>query len=86
MQNEASRAVVLASLGDVDLVTVFDEDTPLELIRALKPDLLVTGADYTEDQVVGAADVKSWGGRVMLAELAEGHSTTRTIRRLKGAR
>ena len=84
VQNEASRAVVLASLGDVDLVTVFDEDTPLELIRALRPDLLVKGADYTEDGVVGAADVKSWGGRVLLAELARGHSTTGAIRRMKG--
>lgn len=84
VQNEASRAVVLASLGDVDLVTLFAEDTPLELIRALKPDVLVKGADYTEEQVVGAADVKSWGGRVLLATLAPGHSTTRTIAKLKG--
>jgi len=84
VHGEASRAIVLAALADVDLVTVFDEDTPLALIRALRPDLLVKGADYTEDGVVGAADVRSWGGRVLLAELAQGHSTTRTIRRLKG--
>ena len=84
VQHEAGRAVVLASLGSVDLVTVFAEDTPLELIRALRPDLLVKGADYAEAGVVGAAEVRSWGGRVLLAELAEGHSTTRTIRRMKG--
>jgi D-beta-D-heptose 7-phosphate kinase/D-beta-D-heptose 1-phosphate adenosyltransferase len=85
-QHETSRAVVLASLGSVDLVTIFAEDTPLELIRALRPDLLVKGADYTEEGVVGAAEVKSWGGRVLLARLAEGHSTTGTIRRMKGGR
>lgn len=82
VQNEASRAAVLASLGDVDAVVVFAEDTPRELIRALKPDVLVKGADYTLEQVVGAEDVKSWGGQVVLAELLEGHSTTATLRRL----
>jgi D-beta-D-heptose 7-phosphate kinase/D-beta-D-heptose 1-phosphate adenosyltransferase len=84
VQHEAGRAVVLASLGSVDLVTIFAEDTPLELIRALRPDLLVKGADYTEEGVVGAAEVKSWGGRVLLARLVEGHSTTGAIRRMKG--
>ena len=83
VQNEASRATVLASLADVDAVVVFGEDTPLELIRALKPDILIKGADYSVDEVVGAEDVKSWGGEVVLAELLDGHSTTATIQRLE---
>ena len=82
VQNEKSRAAVLASLGDVDAVVVFGEDTPLQLLRALKPDVLVKGADYTVDQVVGAEDVKGWGGAVVLADLLDGHSTTATIQRL----
>lgn len=82
VQNEASRAAVLASLADVDAVVVFGEDTPLELLRALKPDVLVKGADYTVEQVVGAEDVKGWGGEVVLADLLDGHSTTATIQRL----
>lgn len=82
VQNEASRAAVLASLADVDAVVVFGEDTPLDLIRLLKPDVLVKGADYTVEEVVGAEDVASWGGEVVLADLLDGHSTTATIRRL----
>ena len=82
VQNEKSRAAVLASLGDVDAVVVFGEDTPLQLLRALKPDVLVKGADYTVDQVVGAEDVNGWGGAVVLADLLDGHSTTATIQRL----
>ena len=82
VQREAARAVVLASLASVDLVVVFGEDTPLDLLDALRPDLLVKGADYAVEQVVGAAEVRAWGGQVMLAELAEGHSTTETIARL----
>ena len=81
---EAARAAVLASLADVDLVTIFEEDTPETLITALRPDVLVKGADYTIDQVVGADLVRSWGGRVMLAELLSGNSTTATIARLRG--
>ena len=77
-----ARAAVLASLAAVDLVVIFGEDTPLELIRALKPDVLVKGADYTVDTVVGAADVQSWGGRVVLADLVAGQSTTNTIKKM----
>lgn len=84
VQNEASRSAVLASLADVDAVVIFGEDTPIELIRTLKPDVLVKGADYTVDEVVGAEDVKSWGGEVLLADLLDGHSTTATIQRLEG--
>jgi D-beta-D-heptose 7-phosphate kinase/D-beta-D-heptose 1-phosphate adenosyltransferase len=82
VQGETARAAVLASLGQVDLVVIFAEDTPIEAIRALRPDVLVKGADYTKDKVVGAADVESWGGRVVLAKLVDGQSTTATIRKL----
>ncbi|MSP47734.1 MAG: D-glycero-beta-D-manno-heptose-7-phosphate kinase [Alphaproteobacteria bacterium] len=84
VQSEAARAAVLGSLASVDLVVVFGEDTPLEIIRALKPDLLVKGADYTVDAVVGADVVQAYGGQVYLAELAEGHSTSNVIRRMAG--
>jgi len=86
VQGETSRAAVLASLATVDLVTVFDEDTPIRLIEALRPDVLVKGADYTVATVVGADIVQSYGGRVLLADLAPGHSTTATIARLGGGR
>jgi len=81
LQDEASRAQVMAGLRGVSLVTVFDEDTPLELIAALQPDVIVKGADYAEDQVVGAEIVKARGGRVLLVSLAEGHSTSRIAQR-----
>jgi D-beta-D-heptose 7-phosphate kinase/D-beta-D-heptose 1-phosphate adenosyltransferase len=82
VQNETARATVMASLAPVDLVVLFGEDTPLELITALRPDVLVKGADYTVEQVVGGDLVQGWGGRVVLVNLAEGHSTTGTIRRM----
>jgi D-beta-D-heptose 7-phosphate kinase / D-beta-D-heptose 1-phosphate adenosyltransferase len=81
VQNEAARAAVLASLATVDLVVLFDEDTPEALIAAIRPDVLVKGADYRIDQVVGGALVQSYGGRVLLADLLPGHSTTATIAR-----
>ncbi|HEX4260437.1 MAG TPA: D-glycero-beta-D-manno-heptose 1-phosphate adenylyltransferase [Acetobacteraceae bacterium] len=84
VQSEASRAAVLASLGMVDLVVLFDEDTPEALIRALRPDLLVKGADYRIEGVVGADLVRDWGGRVLLADLLPGHSTTETVARIRG--
>jgi D-beta-D-heptose 7-phosphate kinase/D-beta-D-heptose 1-phosphate adenosyltransferase len=84
VQPEAARAAVLASLASVDLVTVFDEDTPEALIDAVHPDLLVKGANYSLDQVLGAEQVRGWGGRVMLAELVPGHSTTATVERMRG--
>lgn len=77
-----SRALVLAGLRSVDLVAPFDEPTPLKLIEAARPDVLIKGADYAEDQVVGGALVKSWGGEVKLAEIVEGYSTTAAIARL----
>lgn len=81
-QPEHGRAAVLASLTPVDLVVVFSEDTPLDLIAALKPDVLVKGQDYAPDEVVGAEQVRSWGGTVMLAEILDGYSTTETLRRI----
>jgi D-beta-D-heptose 7-phosphate kinase / D-beta-D-heptose 1-phosphate adenosyltransferase len=74
---------VLASLASVDLVTVFDEDTPEALIGALQPDLLVKGANYTPEEVVGTEMVRGWGGRVMLAGLVPGHSTNATVERIR---
>lgn len=79
---EMARAIVLASLASVDLVVLFDEDTPLELIRALKPDVLVKGADYTVATVVGADIVQAYGGRVHLARLVPDASTTKTIEKI----
>jgi D-beta-D-heptose 7-phosphate kinase/D-beta-D-heptose 1-phosphate adenosyltransferase len=78
-----SRAMVLAHLAAVDLVTAFDEDTPLGLIEAIRPDVLIKGADYTRDTVVGADLVEGWGGEVKLAPIVDGHSTTATIAKLR---
>jgi D-beta-D-heptose 7-phosphate kinase/D-beta-D-heptose 1-phosphate adenosyltransferase len=82
VQNEVARATVLASLKSVDAVVIFGEDTPLTLIEALQPDVLVKGADYSVEQVVGAELVQKRGGRVVLAELVPGHSTTDTLKRV----
>ena len=76
-----ARARVIGAIRGVDLVVAFDEDTPLDLIRALKPDVLVKGADYSEAQVVGADDVKAHGGRILLAALTPGQSTTAIARK-----
>jgi D-beta-D-heptose 7-phosphate kinase / D-beta-D-heptose 1-phosphate adenosyltransferase len=84
LQDEASRATVLASLASVDGVVIFTEDTPLSLIEQLRPDLLVKGADYTIDKVVGAEQVKAWGGRVVLVDVEQGHSTTRLVGKAAG--
>ncbi len=82
VQDETARAAVLAALEVVDLVVPFADDTPLRLIETLRPDVLVKGADYTVDRVVGADLVQGYGGCVVLARLAPGHSTTATIQRL----
>jgi D-beta-D-heptose 7-phosphate kinase/D-beta-D-heptose 1-phosphate adenosyltransferase len=86
VQSEIARATVLASLRSVDAVVIFDEDTPLQLIDLLQPDVLVKGADYTLEQVVGADLVLERGGRVFLAELVPGHSTTNTLKRVSAPR
>jgi D-beta-D-heptose 7-phosphate kinase/D-beta-D-heptose 1-phosphate adenosyltransferase len=77
------RAYVLAALAAVDAVVVFDQDTPLELIRHLRPDVLVKGGDYTPDTIVGRDDVERWGGEVVVVPLTPGHSTTAIIERLR---
>ncbi|ARN84910.1 D-glycero-beta-D-manno-heptose-7-phosphate kinase [Candidatus Nucleicultrix amoebiphila] len=82
VNKEQDRAFVLASLTNVDAVVLFDQDTPLDLIKHMRPDLLVKGEDYTLDKVVGAQEVMSWGGTVFLAELKDGYSTTNTIKKL----
>ena len=79
IQDEAARAIVAGAIRGVSAVVIFDEDTPLDLITALKPDVLVKGADYTEDQVVGGDVVRARGGRVMLVRLEAGHSTSRLV-------
>lgn len=81
IQDVASRADVLAALEAVDLVVVFEEDTPLELIRAVRPAVLVKGGDYTLEQVVGHDVVEQNGGEVILVELVPGHSTTSMVAR-----
>jgi D-beta-D-heptose 7-phosphate kinase/D-beta-D-heptose 1-phosphate adenosyltransferase len=81
IQRETARATVVGAIHCVDLVVLFDDDTPLDLIAALSPDVLIKGADYTEDQIVGADVVRAAGGRVERVTLVEGQSTTELIRR-----
>jgi len=76
---------VLAALQAVDYVVVFDEPTPLRLIEAVRPDVLVKGADYHRSEVVGGDLVESYGGRVHLAGLREGYSTTKLIQQMRVA-
>jgi len=85
VRGEAERALVLAALEAVDAVAIFEQDTPLELIKAVHPDVIVKGGDYTPDTVVGRREVESWGGRVVIVPLTPGHSTTAIIERLRGA-
>ncbi len=80
---ESARARMLAGFAAVDCVVLFDEDTPLELIRALEPDVLVKGADYTREQIVGADVVEARGGRVVRVGLVPDQSTTRLVERLR---
>lgn len=82
VRSDAERAYVLAAIESVDLVVIFPEDTPLNLVKHLRPDVIVKGGDYAEESIVGAAEVKSWGGRVVVVPLTPGHSTTAIIRKL----
>ena len=84
IRSAPERCYVLAALEAVDAVVVFDEDTPRELINALRPDVLVKGGDYTESTIVGAREVRERGGEVVVIPLTPGHSTTSTIERLRG--
>ena len=84
IQPERERARVLGALEAVDAVVVFDEPTPLALILALRPDVLVKGADWAEDAIVGAREVRSWGGTVLRAPLLAGRSTSDLVARARG--
>ncbi len=84
VRGEAERAYVLAALAPVDAVVLFAQNTPLELIRALEPDVLVKGGDYTEATIVGAPDVRARGGDVVVIPLTPGQSTTSIIEKLRG--
>jgi len=83
INNTDSRALVLANLMVVDMVVVFEEDTPLELIKALMPDVMVKGGDYTIDEIVGAKEVIAHGGKVIINPIIEGFSTTNLIEKIK---
>lgn len=83
---EQERAEILAALAAVDLVFVFDEDTPARVISAIQPDVLVKGADWAHDEIVGRDVVEARGGRVVRARLAEGYSTSRIVERIKALR
>ena len=84
MRSEAERAYVLAAFRMVDCVVVFEQDTPLELIMELRPDVLVKGGDYGEETIVGASQVRSWGGTVHVVPLTPDQSTTSIISKLRG--
>lgn len=84
VRTEADRAYMLAALGMVDAVVLFDQDTPLDLVRQLEPDVIVKGGDYAPASVVGAAEVTARGGRVVIIPVTPGHSTTSTIEKLRG--
>lgn len=83
VNGQQSRALVLASLVMVDAVVIFEEDTPLDLITAIMPDVLVKGGDYTADQIAGAKEVTASGGRVVINKILEGFSTTELIKKMK---
>lgn len=80
---QGERVRVLAALAAVDCVVLFDEDTPLALIQRLHPDVLVKGADYAREAIVGAVEVEGWGGRIVRVPLVEGQSTTDLVRKLR---
>ncbi len=83
LRTDAERAYVLAALESVDAVVIFSEDTPLQLILALRPDIVVKGGDYSPATVVGATEVRAWGGEVVIVPLTPGYSTTSTVERLR---
>ena len=83
LQSEEARSRIMAALQFVDAVCIFDEDTPLDLILALRPDILVKGDDYRIAQIVGAQEVIAWGGSVQTIPLVQGHSTTHIVNKIK---
>lgn len=86
LNNEHDRAAMMAALESVSLVTWFDEDTPLELIRELQPDLLVKGGDYDMDKLAETAVVKAYGGSARAIPFVEGYSTTALVKKIRAAR
>lgn len=84
VRTQDERATLLAALECVDAVVIFDEDTPLELVTAITPDVIVKGGDYSPSSVVGADIVAARGGRVVIVPLTPGHSTTATIAKAQG--
>ena len=85
LNRQEDRAVLIAALESVSLVTWFDEDTPLELIAELKPDVLVKGGDYDMDSLAETAVVKAYGGRALAIPFVAGYSTTALVRKIRGA-
>lgn len=85
INHEQSRALILASLAIVDAVVIFEEDTPLQLIQSLLPDVLVKGGDYSIDQIVGSKEVIANGGKVVINPIKEGYSTTGIIQQIKSS-
>lgn len=83
IRDEAERAYVLAAFEMVDCVVIFREDTPIELVKGLRPDVLVKGGDYSEATIVGAPEVRGWGGDVRVIPITPGHSTTNLVNRLR---
>lgn len=83
IMDEQARALLLACLLMVDLVVIFDEETPLSLIRAIQPDWLVKGGDYRPEEIVGADEVLAWGGAVKVLSLIDGYSTTAIEARIR---
>jgi D-glycero-beta-D-manno-heptose 1-phosphate adenylyltransferase len=83
IQNEGARSEIMAALGCVDFVTLFDQQTPEELIREIRPDVLVKGGDWTVDKIAGGAFVQSYGGEVKSLQFSEGHSTTNIVERIR---
>ena len=83
VNDENSRALLLAALVIVDAVVIFDEDTPLELIKAIKPDVLVKGGDYKLEEIVGAKEVMEAGGKVIINPVVEGFSTTGLLAKIQ---
>jgi len=83
IKNQESRALILASLQFVDAVVIFEEDTPLDLINVLQPDVLVKGGDYTEEEIIGAKEVRRNGGEVFIVPLIPNSSTTSIVRKIK---
>jgi rfaE bifunctional protein nucleotidyltransferase chain/domain len=85
VNNESSRAMIMASLAIVDAVVIFEEDTPLELIKMVQPDYLVKGGDYKVEDIAGAKEVIAAGGKVVINPIVQGFSTTGTIEKIRGS-